>query len=355
MKNIIIFYISEFGGHSKAAKNIREALLSKDSSLKVSNVNGFGYFYPRTEKVVDFLYTKLIRHLPFIWGKVYDKKKIITRLNPFRRFVSRHTFKSLANFIKSNSPDCFVATQAFPCGLIADFKEKFNSKIPLIAVVTDYHPHGFWIHHLVDKYVVASEEAKNVLEGCGIPQDRIEVLGIPISIKFLKAYQKSEAKTEFNFHKDLKIVLLMGGGLGLGPIEKIAKSLDGLDSDFQIIVVCGKNEKLHGWFKANKAGFKKPLFYFGYVEFVDKLMDCADVIITKGGGITISEALAKGLAIIITNPIPGQEERNVEYLLKKGAIMRADDPVAISTSVKALLVTKKRSILYGQERRAPQR
>ncbi|MFA5271218.1 MAG: glycosyltransferase [Candidatus Omnitrophota bacterium] len=340
MKNIIIFYISEFGGHSKAAKNIREALLYKDPSLNVSNINGFGYFYPRTEKIVDFLYTKLISYLPFLWGKVYDRKKIIRRLNPCRRFVSHHTFKSLGKFIKKNSPDCFVATQAFPCGLIADFKENFNSKIPLIAVVTDYHPHGFWIHHLVDKYVVASQEAKSVLQESGIPEDKIEILGIPISIKFLKSYQKSDSINEFGFRKDLKTILLMGGGLGLGPIEKIAQSLDGLDSDFQIIVVCGKNEKLYNWFNNNKAGFKKPLFCFNYVEFVDKLMDCADVIITKGGGITISEALAKGLAAIITNPIPGQEERNVIYLLKKGAILRADDPSAICASVSMLFGNK---------------
>lgn len=342
MKNIVIFYISEFGGHSKAAKNIREALAYRDSSLKVSNINGFGYFYPRTEKVVDFLYTKLISHLPFLWGKVYDKKKIIRKLNPCRKFVSRHTFKSFANFIKSNSPDCFVATQAFPCGLIADFKENFNSKIPLIAVVTDYHPHGFWVHQKVDKYVVASEEAKSVLQASGIPEDRIEILGIPISIKFLKSYQKSDIANEFGFRKDLKTILLMGGGLGLGPIEKIAQSLDALDSDFQIIVVCGKNEKLYNWFQNNKAGFKKPLFCFGYIEFVDKLMDCADIIITKGGGITISEALAKGLATIITNPIPGQEERNVIYLLKKEAIIRADDPAVICASVGMLFGDKEK-------------
>ena len=336
MKNIIIFYISEFGGHSKAAKNIREALLYKEPSLNISSVNGFGYFYPRTEKVVDFLYTKLISHLPFLWGKVYDKKKIIRKLSPLRKFISRHTFKSLAKFIKTNSPDCIVATQAFPCGLIADFKENFNSKIPLVAVVTDYHPHGFWIHDLVDKYVVASEEAKSVLQESGIPEDKIEILGIPISIKFLNSYRKADVATEFNLDKKLRTILLMGGGLGLGPIEDIAKSLDGLDCDFQIVVVCGKNEKLYSWFQNNKADFKKPLFCFSYVEFVDKLMDCADIIITKGGGITISEALAKGLAIIITNPIPGQEEHNVDYLLKKEAIIRADSSVEICASVKML-------------------
>ncbi len=342
MRNVIIFYISEFGGHSKAAKNIKEALLYRNSSLKVSNINGFGHFYPRTEKVIDFLYTKLIKHLPFVWGKIYDKKKIIRELNPIRKFISRHTFKSLTKFIKNNSPDCFVATQAFPCGLTADFKENFNLKTPLIAIVTDYHPHGFWIHRLVDKYVVASEEAKNVLLDNGIAAEKIEILGIPISMKFMKSYQRKDVTSEFGFRKDLKTILLMGGGLGLGPIEEIAKSLDNLNYEFQIIAVCGKNEKLYNWFQSNKPNFKKQIFSFSYVEFVDKLMDCSDIIITKGGGITISEALAKGLGIIITNPIPGQEEHNVDYLLKKGAIIRADSPVAICASVETLFSEDKK-------------
>lgn len=337
MKNIVIFYISEFGGHNKAANNVKEALLHKDQSLNVTTINGFGYFYPRTEKFADSLYTTVIKHFPFIWGRMYDRKKVIRNLSPLRKWVSEHTFKKLSNFVKKTSPDCFIATQAFPCGLIADFKEKFNCKIPLIAVVTDYHPHGFWIHNAVDKYVVASSAAKDVLVDKGIPCEKIEILGIPISYRFLNQTAKEAVAEEFKFLKDAKSVLIMGGGLGIGPIEKIVKELDSSNEHFQIIAICGQNKKLYAWFEKNKNSFKKPVFYYGYVDFINKIMDFADIIVTKSGGITISEALAKGLAIIVSNPIPGQEEHNVSYLLKNEAVMRADDPQEIGRIAMELL------------------
>ncbi|MDD4955303.1 MAG: glycosyltransferase [Candidatus Omnitrophica bacterium] len=337
MKNIVIFYISEFGGHNKAANNIKEALLHKNPGLNVQTVNGFGHFYPRTERFADALYTTVIKHFPAIWGRIYDRKKVIRNLSPLRKWVSEHTFRKLSSFVKKSSPDCFVATQAFPCGLIADFKEKFNYKIPLIAVVTDYHPHGFWIHNAVDKYVVASSEARDVLINNGVAPEKIEILGIPISFKFLNRAKKEDVAGEFKFIEGIEAILIMGGGLGIGPIEKIAQELDKSSANFQIITVCGKNEKLFKWFENNKHSFKKPVFYFGYVDFVNKIMDFADIIITKSGGITISEALSKGLAIIVSNPIPGQEENNVNYLLKNDAVVRADDPQEIGRLARELL------------------
>ncbi|MCK9615731.1 MAG: glycosyltransferase [Candidatus Omnitrophica bacterium] len=348
MKNIIIFYISEFGGHNKAANNIKEALLYKNPALSVQNINGFGYFYPRTERFADSLYTTTVRHFPAIWGRIYDRKKVIKNLSPLRRWVSAHTFKKLSGFIKKSSPDCFVATQAFPCGLLADFKESFNCKIPLIAVVTDYHPHGFWIHKAVDKYIVASCEAKEVLINNGVDKEKIEILGIPISFKFLNRHLKENVAKELGFIKESKSILIMGGGLGIGPIEKIAKELDKSAASFQIITICGKNKKLYKWFEKNKQCFKKPLFYFGYVDFINKIMDFADIIITKSGGITISEALAKGLAIIVSNPIPGQEEHNVNYLLKNEAVIRADEPQEIGRLARELLENSEKMNLFKE-------
>jgi processive 1,2-diacylglycerol beta-glucosyltransferase len=134
----------------------------------------------------------------------------------------------------------------------------------------------------------------------------------------------------------------MGGGLGMGPIKKIAKQLDDLRGDFQIIVVCGRNRLLYKWFVKNKPDFKKKLFHFGYTEGIPKLMDFCDIIITKGGGITVSEALAKGLALVITEALPGQEERNVKYLLEQGAIVEVDDPENIGSAVQELIDDKER-------------
>ncbi len=350
MKHVHIFHISEFGGHSKAAQSIKEALLFKHPSVGVMTFNGLGQFYPRGEKVIDLLYTNMIKYFPYVWGTAYDRKRIIYALTPYRKLIHKFTFGKLNELIKQSPPDCFVATQAFPCGVVADFKKKKGLRIPLIGVVTDYHPHRFWVHPYIDRYVVACQEAKEVLISHGVDEKRIKILGIPISVKFLSAYPKEEISKELGFVNNLNSVLIMGGGLGIGPIEVIAKKLDSLDYNFQIIVVCGRNKRLYDWFIKNKRKFKKPIFIFGYIEQMYKIMDFVDMIITKAGGITISEALAKGLCIIVTNPIPGQEEKNVEYLLKKRAIIKAAQVKKIGEIVSDLLCDKKK--MYSLRERA---
>ncbi|UCD15507.1 MAG: glycosyltransferase [Candidatus Omnitrophota bacterium] len=351
MKRILIFYISDFGGHSKAAENIKEAFRYKEPEAEVLSINGFGHFYPYWEKVVDFLYTLLIKYIPDLWGGLYDRRRVVKFLTPCRRFVNRITFKKLSRLINDFKPTCFVTTQAFPCGLVADFKQKFGLKIPLVAVVTDYYPHRFWIHPCIDKYVVACKEAKETLVREGVGEEKIKVLGIPISVEFLKAYSRQEVCDNLNFASKRDSVLIMGGGLGIGPIKKIAQQLDSLDSNFQIVVVCGKNKTLYNWFEKNKKDFKKPIFCFGYIDFVHKIMDFSDIIITKAGGITVSEALAKSLCIIIVNPIPGQEERNVNYLLYRGAVVKVDNTSLIGEAVKGLMRDRKRMFYLKEKAR----
>jgi len=251
-------------------------------------------------------------------------------------------FKKIKRIVKEFEPTCFVATQAFPCGIIADFKEQFSLNIPLVAVVTDYYPHRFWIDEKVNKYIVACQVAKEILVSEGVMADKVKILGIPISVKFLHSYAKDEICHDLGFKNDLNTVVIMGGGLGLGPFERVAWELDEMDHDFQMIVICGHNKKLYKRFIKIKEKFKKPIFCFGYTEHVHKIMDFADIIITKGGGITVSESLAKGVALIIAHPIPGQEERNVRYLLDKNAVVKIDNEYQITDAVRDLLDNKKK-------------
>ncbi len=337
-----IFHISEFGGHSQAAHNIKEAILAKQDSAEAVNLNSFQYFYPRTEKVVNFIYTLVIKKIPSLWGKAYNRKTLIKYLMPWRQVVSLISFPRLHKYIKTKKPDCFVTTQAFPCGLIADYKKIYKSKIPLVAAITDFYPHRFWIHPFIDKYLVASGEAKQALIDEGVEAEKIFVTGIPISIKFAKSHPREAVADQFGFSRRLKAVLVMGGGLGIGPIEQSVFSLDKIEHEFQIIVVCGRNKFLYKKLKKKKGKIKKPLFVFKYTDSIDKIMDFADIIITKAGGITISESLAKSMAIIVTSPIPGQEEFNVDFLIRKNAILKANTPLEIQKSVASLFEDKEK-------------
>lgn len=350
MKRVCIFHISQFGGHSKAAQNLKEALLFRNPHMEIVTLNSLGYFYPRGEKIINFIYITIIKYFPRLWGKAYDRKKVMAALAPWRKLIHRFTFRKLSHLIKEHRPDCFVATQAFPCGLIADFKERKNLAIPLVGIVTDYHPNRFWVHPFVDRYVVACQEAKETLLKAGIDGQKIKIFGIPISVKFLTTYPKERISRELQFRDNLPSVLIMGGELGLGPIKLIARKLDDLDYEFQMIVVCGRNKSLYNWFIKNKQIFRKPIFIFSYINYIHKIMDFSDIIITKGGGITISEALAKGLCMIVTNPIPGQEEKNVDYLLKKQALVRADKVDEIGKVISDFLGHKKK--MYFLKERA---
>ncbi len=336
-QRILLLHISECGGHKSASRSIEEAIRVLAPHMEVHNINGFGYIYPSMEKYVDYLYTTTIKHAPQLWGTLYDRKPVIRISFPFKKLLNRMGFRRFSQLISKVKPDAIVATQAFPCGLAADFKKFSGARFPIFAVVTDYYPHRFWIHPYISSYIVACDDAKDILVREGVEEEKVKIFGIPTSLKFMEVHPRREIARRFGFNVDSPTVLIMGGGSGYGPIQKIAVKLNRIRADFQVIVVCGRNRKLYDWFKRKSHRFKKPTFYFEYVNFVHQLMDFSDIIITKAGGITISEALVKHMAIIVTNPIPGQEERNVSYLEKKGAVLRADDPERINYFVERLI------------------
>jgi len=349
MRRIIIFHISQLGGHKKAGENIKEALEFKNPFLEVFSLNIFDYISPLLEKKINLLYGFTIKYLPQLWGSIYDRKSLVKILTPLRSLVNRYILPEISKLIKEIRPSLILTTQAFPCGIIGDFKRIYKWDLPLIGVITDYHPHRFWIHPQVDFYTVASEKAKDILRNEGVEEGKIKVMGIPISVKFLNTFSKKEIAHEFGFWPDLPAVLIMGGGLGIGGLGKIAQIVDSIDMELQIIVVCGNNKRLYNWFKGKSYTFRHKIFYFGYVNFVHKLMDFSDVIITKAGGLTLSEALAKGLAIILLKSIPGQEERNINFLLEKEAIIKIRENKEIRYFLKLLLEDRKMRFLLKEK------
>ncbi len=349
MKRIIIFHISQLGGHKKAGENIKEALEFKRPLLKVFNLNIFDYISPLLEKNINLLYGFTIKYLPRLWGGIYDRKSLVKILTPLRGMINRYILPQIYKLVKETNPSLILATQAFPCGVVADLKRIYKWDLPLIGVITDYCPHRFWIHPQVDFYTVASEKAKEILRNEGVEEEKIKVMGIPVSIKFLNTFSKKDVAYEFGFQSDLPAVLIMGGGLGIGKLDEIAQIIDSIDMDLQIIVVCGNNKRLYNWFKNRSHTFRHKIFYFGYVDFVYKLMDFSDIIVTKAGGLTLSEALAKGLAIILLRSIPGQEERNINFLLEKKAIIRIKNNEEIKYFLRRLLEDKKALFLLKEK------
>jgi len=319
-------HISNISGHRSASLAIEKAIKIQSPQSQILTLNAFKYMHPHAEKIVNFFYLFVIKKLPFIWSYLYDNSFWIKKTDRIKGFIHNFDFSKLDSLINDFHPDVVVSTQAFPCGIVADFKRIRRLDLSLIAVLTDFVPHSYWIYDNINCYVTPSEEVKQRLIQKGINEDRIKTLGIPFDPKFNKILSKAEIRKKLNLKEGVFTILIMGGGQGLGPIKNIVKIIDNLKIDLQEIIVCGSNKRLYYWLKRKSKSYKKSILLLGYVQNIEELMSAADLIITKPGGVTCAEALSKGLPMIITCPIPGQEANNTSYLISKRAAIKVSYP-----------------------------
>lgn len=330
-------YISEVSGHHSATLAIEKAIKMLEPDTKIMNINAFNYTNPISEKIINRLYLAVIKMTPQIWDYLYDNPAVVRKLENIKKTIHKFNSPKLKNLFDKFKPDAVVCTQAFPCGMVADFKKTYNSDIPLIAVLTDYIPHSYWAYDTVDYYITPSEEVTDRLTKKGIPDYKIKSLGIPFDPKFNENISKAEVMHRLNLKPDIPTLLIMGGGQGLGPIKTIVKSLERVKEEFQELIVTGTNKKLYRSLKRKIKKNKKKTLLFGFVDNINELMGISSIIITKPGGVTISEALAKKIPMIIVKPIPGQEESNTVYLTGKGAAVKVDKPKDINLVIEDLL------------------
>lgn len=286
-------------------------------------LDAIGYLYPFLGSLIERTYVEILKHTPQIWDYLYDNPDIaeITReIRQLFSFLDTPKFKSL---LAEFRPDAFVCTHALPSGLIAEQKRRGNCDLPLTAIVTDYEVHSYWAHPQVDLYLVANENSKESLIARGVPKEKIKVSGIPVAAAFSSKIPKKEAKKNLGLDSSKPAILVMGGTRGMGPIKKAVNALLGLESAPQILAAAGSNEELKS--ELGHLAQAGKIRLFGPTDQIPLLMDAADILITKPGGMTSSEALVKGLPMILVHPIPGQEERNARYLIHHGAAVESGD------------------------------
>jgi len=284
-------------------------------------VDTFKYINPLIHTAIVDGYLNIVKCAPQIYGSLYRMSEHGKNIDRMSRVVSNLMAPKIHKLIQSFKPSIIVCTHPFPLQMIAYLKKHYSLDIPAIAVVTDFVNHPFWFQDNIDAYIVAHDYIKKDMIECKIPEKRIFTYGIPIAPEFLKSTSKIEARKKLSL-KNTLTVLLMGGSLGIGDIEIVFKSFAKCKRDIQIIAVAGKNKTLEKRLNNLAASFSMPVKIFGYTDNIPMLMDAADLIVTKPGGMTISEALAKKLPALIISPIPGQEERNEQFLINSGAAVR---------------------------------
>lgn len=320
MKCLIMSVKAGFGHHSTG-----QAIIDylEEKGFECMMLDTFEYINPLLGDSISDGYLFSTKYLPEVYGKAYDKFDKHDESYDKHSLVailSKLVTRKIKDFVEEYKPDVVIGTHSYACLLMTYLKEKHHIKCPTFGIITDFTVHPFWESTEIDYYVTPDKLLNNKMNKKGITTDKILPVGIPIKDKFSKKISKKEAREQVGIGDKFTILMMMGS-MGFGNITKTLEQIDELNSDFQVLCVCGNNVKSKK--EIEERGWKKDIFAYGFVDNVDVLMDASDCIITKPGGLTTSELLAKKLPAILMNPIPGQEDRNMEFLVNSGAAVMA--------------------------------
>jgi processive 1,2-diacylglycerol beta-glucosyltransferase len=356
---ILIATITAGGGHLAAAAALEEAWRLTRPQDVVERIDLLKFFSPLHRKIHSDGYLALVERAPELWGMVFaktDNPKVARTMNKLKRAFpsnSRHKFE---RHVKHFKPDVVLCTHYLPLELLGlkrrhDARDRAGKRAgetlalpgkpgPLVvSVITDFEAHALWMDSCVDLYCVAAEETKARLVARGAVAENIVATGIPIAGKFSAKPDSKAVRKHYGLRDDQRVLLVLSGGFGMGPVAEILAELDKVPNEFQTVVVTGRNEELRKELAAQDR--KHPTHILGFASNMHELMAVADLVITKPGGLTSSEALALGKPLFILNPIPGQEAANSDFLLERGAAGKANRVEDLPYRIEQLLGSKK--------------
>jgi len=340
---VMILSVSAGGGHEHAAEAIRRHIMSKNQNSEIIIIDTLKYINPIIDKVVIGSYLKSLKVSPALYGKLYNHSKadegIATAISSI--FNEAMTFKLLP-LINKLRPDILICTHPFPTEMVSILKGKNKLNIPCVSVITDYYCHYLCLHPDIDSYVVSNCDMIDDMISKGINKDAIYNLGIPVIPEFLINYDRSKTLKELNLREHVTTILVMGGSLGMGKIKTIYKELIKVKEDIQIIVITGNNKKLYSELQIIKESSPKETRIIGFTNKVNMFMQSCDLLLTKPGGLTIAESLICGIPLVLFSPIPGQEEKNAEFLTKHNLAVNISDIDKCSSIIEDLLSDKSR-------------
>jgi processive 1,2-diacylglycerol beta-glucosyltransferase len=376
---VLIATVTAGGGHVAAAAALNETWRALRPEDEVDQVDLVKFFSPLHRKIVSDGYVKLVAHAPELWGMMFaktDKPKMARRLNRIKGLFPSKSRDLFTRYLRQFAPDAVLCTHYLPLESLARMKtdaaarrnklagakarSRGGEEAPaspnpaagghgpfVVSIVTDFEAHALWMEPCVDLYCVAAPETKARLLARGAEADKVLATGIPVSARFSAKIDAREVRKGMGLRDDLATLLVLSGGFGMGPVGEILTELDKVPQAFQSVVVTGRNEELRRDLAALDR--KHPTHVLGYTTNMHELMSVADLIISKPGGLTSSEALALGKPLFILNPIPGQEAANSDFLLERGAAAKVNRVEDLPYRLEQLLGAKK---LAGMARAA---
>jgi processive 1,2-diacylglycerol beta-glucosyltransferase len=283
-------------------------------------------------------YVETVRHLPVLYGVSYRATDVIHPESRLQRVINSVGMGRLLAYLETERPAVVCCVHCTTAGTMSDLRAAGRTRIPCLTVITDYDTHAQWIHPRVDEYCVPAEWVRRGLVSRGIAPERITVTGLPVARKFLRPLDRPRLMADLGLVPGRPVVLVIAGAYSMmSGLMDIVRVLAGDPRPLQAIVVCGHDVRLAAQVRAFAAGSGDRFRVFGYVNNVERLMAVSDLMITKAGAVTVSEALVLGLPMVIYRPIPGQEESNTRYLLEHGAALAPRRPAALRQVMAMLL------------------
>lgn len=327
---VIIFTASTGYGHNQVAIAMKNELDTKGCEVTIIEP------FKEVSKSLDILlsdgYRVLATKMPKVYGRIYHMSNKRFLGKPVEVFSVKVIEDKLEQIVVTYQPDLVISTHPLIVKAMCSLKKRYKYDGPFVSVITDYMPHKSYISQLVDAYIVGSQYTKTKLMDRGISEERIFVHGIPIGRAFKENINQMDKSDEFT-------VLLMGGSMGINGIKKVFKELLNLQTKVKLIVVCGNNKTLKKALEERLSIIETTVdvTILGFTNQISQYMEISDVIITKPGGLTVTEAFAKNIPMIIPFLIPGQEEENAEVLVKIGAAIRAEGPKSICSYIEKFI------------------
>ena len=342
-RRILVLSASVGAGHLRAAEAVEMAIRQLDPAAVVQNLDVLEFTNAAFRQFYGRAYLDLVNKAPHVLGYFYDlldrQPSARHKADRLRLLVEKLNLRKLLKFLRSETWDVIVNTHFLPAEMIAALRRQDQITTPQLTVTTDFETHRLWVNQPCDHYFTATEEGAANLWHWGVSAADVTVAGIPVHPVFAQAKDRAECRRRLEITGGRPVILQLAGGFGVGPIERLCQGILEVETPLELIVVAGRNEAL----KARLEEIKTPprhLFHaFGFTTQMDEFMAAADLVVSKPGGLTTSEALARGTPMAIVNPIPGQESRNSDYLLENAAAIKINNAATLPYKLGQLLGT----------------
>ncbi len=340
---ILVLSASVGAGHLRAAEAVELALRETAPDAFVRNLDVLEMTNRAFRRLYGRGYLGLMNRAPYLHGYFYDLldrtvRVPITRSDRLRLAVERLNLTRFFRFLQAEPWDLIVNTHFLPAEITASLRRRGKIDAPQVIVTTDFDTHRLWVNSPCEHYFTATEEGARYLQYCGVPAGDVSVTGVPIHPVFRTPKDRTACAAKHGLSTDRPVILQMAGGFGVGgPIEPMYRALLQTALPMELVTAVGRNPALQARLEKIAPPPRHRVHVLPFTREIDEYMDAADLVVSKPGGLTVAETLARGAVLVMVQPVPGQESRNSDYLLENGAAVKANNLPQLIYKVDSLL------------------